>query len=189
MGNIAELPRACEFWQRAGAQQFCVRPMTETGGTTPWVPTGDEAEIVRSVLATFGDFVSTPDWFRKSLAEGRTARQPKAYRRCYSALYRVVVSPWRPQNERTGEDSGEPIDTDLAWMSFCSYRRNDSETGGTLGKPFVEAWHKLRGEKAERLDPHAMCNQILCGRHTYNEGVAAYLRSTQHVEEDRNGGQ
>ncbi|MFC1888956.1 TIR domain-containing protein [Thermodesulfobacteriota bacterium] len=189
IGNIGELSSACKFWQEAGAKQFCIRPITEPGGTSPRLPTGNEAEIVRSVLARFGDFVSTPDWFRQSLAEGRIAPQPKAYRICYSAMYRIVISPWRPNAEPREGDPGAPIDTDLAWMSFCSYRRNDRASGGVLRKPFEQTWRQLRGEKAEWLNPHQMCNEVLCCRHTYNEGVAAYLRSTWHVEEHRNGGQ
>jgi sulfatase maturation enzyme AslB (radical SAM superfamily) len=176
IGNISELRKACEFWRANGARQLSIRPMTLPGGSTPDLPRSDERKAVRDVLLTFGDFVSTPDWFRQWLFaknEQCMPSQPKNYKTCYSAFYRVVISPCQADDHsREAGLNSSPKETENAWLSLCSYRRYDSRFGLFLPRNLVR-WiqSKERVQYIERLNPARNCQNVLCCRDSYNRQI------------------
>jgi len=174
-GNVAEVMDSCAFWQNRGARQFALRPMTRMGGGSPVLLSDEEREVVRQIIPEFGDFVSTPDWFRNWLRDGDEValHQSKDYDECHSAFYRMVISPWQQEQHQ----SEGRADTDKAWLSLCSYRRYDPSFGVQLPDDLQTWLIETRPGTVQAFEPRKRCKDVLCCRHTCNKHVADYLRN------------
>lgn len=179
-GNAGEVLQACKFWDDAGARRFCLRPMTKSGGSHPFLPSEEETVPLRKLLEQYGDFVSTPNWFKEFIQdEKRTSpEQSKSYRTCYSALYRIVISPWIGEvDESMPNDPSMPPETDKAWLSLCSYRRYVPDGFGfELQASAVSGCQEKILNYIARLDPSRLCGEVLCCRHSYNDDVEKHIR-------------
>ena len=174
-GNIGELRLACEQWRDCHARQLAIRPMTGPCGVSPAEYSPEECQTVDSVCRTYGDFVSMPAWL-SALLKGSRPQQPKAYSMCYSACYRVVISPWLPRGMTGVQSDGADItETERGWLSLCSYRRLDPDFGMELPSNLAAWVRDGRLSAIDKIDPRERCQDVLCCRHTYNERIYEYL--------------
>ena len=179
-GNVFEAGDACRFWKENGAQQFALRPMTGIGGETPLSLSNEELQAIQHIGAdsSLHGFLSLPEWIERVATPGAPLRQQKEYDKCYSAFYRVVVSPW------LGEALRNTLSTDLnltethcAWMSLCSYRRFHPDFGLPFPDDLGEWMNGKRTSDIARIRPCDQCQNVLCCRDSYNRKVHMYLTS------------
>jgi organic radical activating enzyme len=179
-------------WEDAGAQALVLRPVTGGEGKDPNLR-GYTKSSIRKMIDVLAKgraqgFVQTPDWFeewlRKSIVRksAKAPKEPKQYQTCYSAYYRMVVSPAedakRGKNRKLlGVDVAEVSDARLSW---CSYRRNpldgEEDKFGMKYPENLSEW--LRNRRLAclgKIDPHEDCKDIYCCRHGVNKELYGLL--------------
>ena len=179
-GNIFEAWDSCRFWKEQGARQFALRPMTKAGGEQPLLLSEGERLVIDRIEKdkALAGFVSAPDWLLELAATGSVAAQSKEYRTCYSAFYRVVISPEQQKSQdAVGSRPRASSETDKAWLSLCSYHRLDRAFGVMFPDDLAQWMEVQRKVDIERIDTHKQCANVLCCRHSYNQKVHEYLAS------------
>ncbi len=171
---VNELHEATVQWKERGARALILRPITECGGRSPNLALSPDAkERLRSLLTNHATFVLTPEWFSTWLDKDQQPALEKPYKTCYSALYRMAVSP--PPGNREGQPLQE---TDALWISLCTYARDCREKGLPYPADFGR-WASSERVKAveERLCPAEDCNDIICCRDGYNRIIQDIVKA------------
>jgi len=177
-GNIFEAMDSCRFWKKLGARQFSLRPMTAAGGVEPLPLSGEELGVLERIQEDkeLAGFISMPAWLRHEPLTSKNPPEPKEYETCYSALYRIVISPRRrTQSDGTDFHPGNFSETDEAWISLCSYRRLDERFGCPFPKDFGSWMIDKRISDIKRINPKMQCENVLCCRHSYNQTAFSYV--------------
>lgn len=178
--NVHEVAMACAYWRAHHASAFIIRPSTPRGGEIPdlaWM--ARHRKTLDAALRDYQGFAFTPKWFETYLATGRPdATQQKSYRTCYSAYYRVAVSPYGGREAGQGADASE---TDQAWISLCTYRRYNEKFGCRYPKDFKSWRASERFTRLADIDPSAQCSRILCCRDECNRQIAPFASSAGAV--------
>ncbi len=174
----------CAEWKHAGARSLVLRPVTngKEGQSGHGLESGAKILGILDKPDARG-FVQTAQWFEKALRgtecshEAGGPVQPKEYQTCYSAYYRMVVSPQtgvEPVGARTDGKNGM-TEVSAARLSWCSYRRtplnaDDKARFGIAYPPDLQAWlQEDRLTLLGKIDPQKHCGDIYCCRHALNQ--------------------
>ena len=179
--SVRELSSACEFWRSRGAKAIVLRPVTNIGGVSPILKYSEnERQDIMRVLKDHQGFALTPTWFRRWLFEKQVvAATSKPYDECFSASYRIAVSPLEgKEGNRTHHVDGVALtETDDAWLSLCTYRRYDPSFGCLCPLDLAEWMRNDRQTALDRIVPSKACNSVICCRHEYNMQIAGFLKT------------
>ncbi len=175
--SIDEIEGACRFWKEKHASAFILRPITEQFGKSPELAYNPgEKDKIRELINSYKEFVFTPPWFQRWVNENKPLplrEQPKGYDTCYSGYYRVAISPYYVTDSFrivTIEDI-EMTETSNAWISFCTYRRYDSDYGCEYPQN-LKMWSEMeREELLTKINPSTQCSEVICCRDEYNRQI------------------
>ncbi len=184
-GMIAGVKRACRHWRRKGATSVVLRPQTDAGGTSPRRLQDRELRQLESVLDEYRGFALAPPWLESWILTRDFPDSTKKYTTCYSAAYRMAISPGMPQGSvREWSLANQTFrETEEAWISLCTYRRYHEPTGlrypRRQGNPQTGEPRSLAdwaaGQRADQvrtmLNPSRDCGGIFCCRSAWNDVV------------------
>lgn len=165
---IDELEDAYAFWEKKNIASMHLRPLTSKHGKAPMLSyTPIEYHKIKKVIEESNGFVTTPNWFYKWLQNPGEVQTSKSYNKCYSAYYRIAISPWG--NTERKNYKKEFTETDSAWISLCTYRRYEKKYGCEYPKDFNSWVEQDKSQIAEGINPNISdCKNIICCRDDIN---------------------
>lgn len=170
---------AIKEWREIGVVSFHLRPIAGPNNAPVVNTIKVNRYNIRSLLSNYADFVVVPDWVNeivKSDSANITISQKKAFDKCYSSFYRVVISP-SLDGEVIGKVACAGVEmsvTNEAWISQCSYRRFDEGSGQPYPDDFRKWLRSSRIEKAVSINPSdksSFCSKVMCCRYHPNMQV------------------
>jgi pyruvate-formate lyase-activating enzyme len=179
----------CEDWENSGAQALVLRPVTDVEGKNANLNDFDDnsIQIIVNMLQKWGKqgFIQISPWFEEWLRNPQKheesnkknqSAEPKEYDTCYSAYYRMVISPKKDAKpgEKREVDGVEMHEVSTASLIWCSYRRQTlNENGIKYGEDYPDdlaIWlQNKRLSLLENLNPNKHCGDIYCCRHALNK--------------------
>jgi hypothetical protein len=127
----------------------------------------------------------TPDWLLDWIRDGSKPNPVWAFSTCYSAYYRVGISPFVDAASKTTVDSEGITVTEDAWLSFCTYHRYEDRYGNKY--PLSLANWCQNGERQDRIaliSPHRCetIDRIVCSRVAHNTTVQAEINQLRNPD-------
>lgn len=182
--TVGELAAAMEFWKSSAVKTFNPRLPVARGGR--WEVPAEQAEI-RQVLLSIpwerysSDWLVMPDWLLDWIRDGSEPSPVWAFSNCYSAYYRVVISPYRDQTLPAIEAPTTLVETDRAWLSLCAYHRYEDAYGCLYPDDLARWCREDRLDFVERIRP-ALCEKqrVVCSRVAHNTTVQAEINALRH---------
>jgi len=183
--NVGELAAAMEFWKRSSVRSF--NPRLPLGRRGCWQAPAEHSRI-RETLQSIPwgqyspDWLVAPDWFLDWIRDGSEPSPVWAFSACYSAYYRVVISPYRDPKLPAIEPSSEPTDTDGAWLSLCPYHRYEDAYGCRYPDDLATWCRDHRLALVERIRPE-WCerrDRVVCSRVAHNTTVQAEINGLRY---------
>jgi sulfatase maturation enzyme AslB (radical SAM superfamily) len=183
--NVGELAAAMEFWKKSAVKSF--NPRFPLGKHGRWQPPPEHSEI-RETLQSIpwgrypSDWLVMPDWFLDWIRDGSEPSQVWAFSSCYSAYYRVVISPYWDATLSANEGLTEPAETDQAWLSLCPYHRYEDAYGCLYPDDFTKWSSDHRLGLVERIRPEWCERQerTVCSRVAHNTTVQAEINRLRY---------
>jgi sulfatase maturation enzyme AslB (radical SAM superfamily) len=182
--NVGELAAALEFWKGSAVKTFNPRlPVAEGGG---WQARPEHTRV-REELQSIqwgqysSDWLVIPDWLLDWIRNGSEPNPVWAFSNCYSAYYRVVISPYLDGTRRAVGGSTELVETDGAWLSLCPYHRYDGAYGCVYPSDLATWCRKMRWACVERIRPESCeTDGVVCSRVAHNTAVQAEINALRY---------
>lgn len=175
--KIEKVEKANEFWRSKGAKSLCLLPVLNKGGVGQkrgheWAE--NDKRKLRNIIDESKGWVIVPDWYHAQLYGDECASTTEDYDCCYSAYYRIAISPAKGTDgpkRQTNWPELELPETDRAWISLCPYHRYDEGYGCDYSPRYkggLQKWMKGRRlEIAESIKPNK-CQKTTCSSDAYN---------------------
>lgn len=176
--TISNLPKTIDFWRNKRVTSFALRPITDIHGVNPVLDYSEsEKGIINDLIKKYDGFVYAPSWFLNWINKGEYPNIVKTYDKCYSAYYRMAISPFNSKisGKEYKIDDVSLNETANAWVSFCSYRRYDDKFGCEYPTELNDWLRKDRQDSLNLMNPSSDCKEIICCRHDCNKYVEEIL--------------
>jgi organic radical activating enzyme len=175
--NVNELTTAMDFWKGSRVTSF--NPRMPMGKHGCWLLTDKHSKSLRRKLKSIPwkryppNWLIVPDWLHDWIQDGSKPNALWAFSRCYSAFYRVGISPGLDTTPEQTDPAGAPIETNDAWLSLCPYHRYDRSYGCKYPRSLVDWCGESRAVAVDRIRPYwcETVDKVVCSRVAHNTAV------------------
>ena len=191
--NYQEFKKSINNWKEIGVVSFHFRPLLDERKKPILDAIKRNAFPLRQLIQEYPNFVIAPEWLIKlinnscdGIDDHSTIGNTINYDKCYSCFYRMIISPIYSNSNKDkttiklyAKNSTQNADiVNDAWISLCSYRRFNEDTGCIYPEDFYEWLSSGRIDLANKINPkYAFCSDILCCRHEPNNQTYSDISS------------
>jgi sulfatase maturation enzyme AslB (radical SAM superfamily) len=179
--NVSGLAPALERWRNQGSITS-FNPRLPLGPAGCWTLSKADSDIIRKVLKDVPwqsyppDWLVAPDWFHSWVRDGADPDLVWTFSRCYSAYYRLTISPVsRPASPATCGFPGEK--TEDATISSCPYHRYHPRYSCSYPTNLEDWCNELERRDIAAIRPIECrkTHRTVCSRVAHNAAVQAEI--------------